>query len=142
MRTKITSALLGLFLLVCATHAFADMHPLIPTEPSVCTPPTGPAPGQLGYGPLNPFTNGIYFNPDTGFWNIPDGLWNPEGSTFDREVRDAELVEIINDLVNPPPVRPDWAIFDMETDGTYYWGGGYWDGHYFAAGYYLPEEIW
>jgi hypothetical protein len=136
MKTKIQLALFGLLLLVCATFARADSHPLF-LNPAICTPPTPPAPGQPGYGPSNPLAGGIYYDFDTGLWNIPDSYWNFDGSDSDRDIA---IVDIINDLMGPPP-PPSWAISDPLTDGTYYWGGGYYNGHYFAAGYYLPSEI-
>lgn len=132
MKTKLFFVLAALAL----SPARADMHPLI-LIPTVCTP-TPPAPGQPGYGPLNPLPGGIYYNPDTGFWIVPESYWIFDGNDSDRDIA---IVAIINDLLNPPPSRPEWAIFDVEPDGTYYWGGGYYNGHYYGAGYYLATEI-
>lgn len=131
--------ILAVLVALLSFSAYADPNPHY-YIPSVCTPPTGPAPGQPGYGASNPLPNGIYYDPVTGYWVIPNNLWTGPGEDGSDSERDIYIAALIEDSL-PPPSRPDWAIFDMESDGTYYWGGGYYNGHYFAEGYYLPTEI-
>jgi len=134
---SVVCALLGVGLF--CVPALADLYPHY-WVPAYCTPPNSPAIGQPGYGPENPFTNGVYFNPTTGFWSIPPELWYiVDTSVWDR---DMSLLEIIEDLIaQNPPQRPAWAIFDAESDGTYYWSGGYYGSIYHTEGFYLPSEF-
>ena len=126
MKTKIL-ALLGLLFV---TSALADPNPhyYIPTTSQ---PPPPPAPGQPGYGQANAFSNGVYYDLNSSLWVIPDGIWQGNDASRDIYFPDDP----------PPPQKPDWAIFDMESDGTYYFMGGYYNGHYYGAGYYMPDEI-
>ncbi len=136
MNKKITYVLISmaLFALCAFNTAHAEPYPGHYLNPGVCTPPTPPSPGQPGYGESNAFYNGIYWDPGSGLWFIPDGLY--DGNDSDRDV------EIIEDAIaGSIPSRPAWAIFDMESDGTYYFSGGYYNGHYYPEGYYFPNDI-
>lgn len=131
IRVLISGVLLAF--LAC-NMAHADMNPAHYLNPAICTPPSPPAPGQPGYGATNPLGNGIYWDPVAGMWFIPDGLYN--GNDAERDIAFIE-----DALTPPPPQRPDWAIFDMGSNGTYYFMGGYYNGNYYSEGYYLPDEI-
>lgn len=132
MNTKIRLLISAAILALLAYNtAHADANPYIYQHPPVCTPPTLPSPNEIGGSVLDPLPSGWYYDYNTGFWFGPDGLWQ-----WSDGVRDFEPVS-----EPPPPSRPEWAIFDMESNGTYYFAGGYYNGHYFAEGYYLPDEI-
>lgn len=131
--SKIRLLAVWLLAMLAFNTAIANLNPAHYLNPAICFAPVAPALGQPGYGPTNAFGNGIYWDPNTGMWFIPEGLYNDSSDTD----RDIALIE----ASLPPPARPEWAIFDMESDGTYYFMGGYYNGHYYGAGYYLPYEI-
>lgn len=115
-------------------------HPL---EPSVCTPPTPPLPGQPGYGPDNPFPQNpgdpgiIYWDPNLQVWIIVIEGITGEPPPINEFIT---LIESLKAAYPPPP--PSWAMSDRQPDGTYWFPGGYFNDHYFGAGYYSPAEIY
>lgn len=125
----VTLAVLGLL----ASPAYADLWPNhTAINPEVCDPPTPPQPGQPGYGPENPLTGGIFYDPNTGFWYIPDGLYN--GDQGERMIQGAEDIELM--------MRPAWASAPP-VNGTYYFNGGFWgSSNWYEPGYYFPYEIY
>ncbi len=97
--------------------------------------------------PPNAGNNGVYVAPDSTtyyYWGggiNSVGVYMEPGWYDENPVSIGRDVEIVPTTIEPPG-RPSWAIFDAEPDGTYYFGGGYYNGHYFTEGYYLPNEIW
>ncbi len=126
----------------------ADPNPPIYEVPSICTPPPylephegDPDPWGFGYrywlGGYDA-DNGVFYDP--GYY--PVGFPNAVPYfTRDVERPDTQLPPPAGWEQTPLP-KPSWAIFDQETDGTYWFAGGYFNGHYYAEGYYLPTEIY
>lgn len=134
---KLTKLLLLLILAVLgffAAPAYADLYPgYIALDPQTCTPPGPPSEGVIGYGPLNPYPNGIYWDPTHQMWFYPDGIFQGEGGE-----RDLAAIAVIEELL----ARPAWAT-DGPVNGTYYFNGGFWNSsNWYEPGYYFPNEIW
>ncbi len=104
-------------------------------DPAICTPPIPPQPGQPGYGSGNPYNNGVYYDPGTGFWFVPDGLW--DGETGGRMI---EVIDEIEELIDQS--WPYWATSDAWEGKYWYYGGWSAHGNWYAEGYYYAHEIW
>lgn len=139
MRTKIQLLVFAAILSLLTLNAYANMYPDVYYIPATSSPP------QFNpNGPNDPHTP--YFD-GQNYWYWWGGGTNNLGVYLEPGYYDYNPDTINRDMdiviADPPaPQRPDWAIFDMESNGTYYFGGGYYNGHYFAEGYYLPYEIW
>ena len=132
---KIISFLILAVIGLIFSPAYADLHPgFHALDPAICTPPSPPEAGQPGYGLGNALPNGSYYDPTTGFWYIPDGVWSGEPG--------ARMIEIIEEIqVLTYEVWPYWATSDA-WDGKYWYPGGYTNtSHYYSEGYYYPYEI-
>lgn len=128
--TLLLIAVLGLLAVPASADLYPGFHAL---DPAVCTPPPPPAQGQPGYGSSSPLPNGSYYDPNTGFWFIPDGVWQGEPGA-----RMIEVIAEIDELLT----RPAWAT-EPPVDGLYWFAGGYWiSQNWYQPGYYEADFIW